>query len=46
MACTTNQLRELEGLLDASGDARVIWTSSLTAEKSAFDIDDWQGLKR
>ncbi|KAJ8651934.1 hypothetical protein O0I10_012481 [Lichtheimia ornata] len=38
-------LRELEGLLDASGDARVIWTSSLTAEKSAFDIDDWQGLK-
>ncbi|KAL1929449.1 hypothetical protein VTP01DRAFT_1587 [Rhizomucor pusillus] len=37
--------RELESLLDASGDGRVIWTSSITAEKACFNIDDWQGIK-
>lgn len=40
------QARELESLLDASGDGRVIWTSSITAEKACFNIDDWQGIKR
>ncbi|KAI7860886.1 hypothetical protein BDC45DRAFT_563072 [Circinella umbellata] len=37
--------RELESLLNNSGDGRVIWTSSLTSEKSTFDIEDWQGIK-
>ncbi|KAI9274677.1 hypothetical protein BDA99DRAFT_498218 [Phascolomyces articulosus] len=37
--------RELETLLDKSAEGRVIWTSSLTAEKSCFDIEDWQGIK-
>lgn len=40
------QARELEPLLNASGDGRVIWTSSVTAHKKVFDIDDWQGIKR
>ncbi|KAL0075181.1 hypothetical protein F4703DRAFT_1890095 [Phycomyces blakesleeanus] len=38
-------MREFEGLLSASGDGRVIWTSSITAENDIFDIDDWQGIK-
>ncbi|KAI8393584.1 uncharacterized protein BYT42DRAFT_551563 [Radiomyces spectabilis] len=38
-------MRELEQLLSNSGDGRVIWTSSITAEKASFDIEDWQGLK-
>ncbi|KAI9491457.1 hypothetical protein BDB00DRAFT_833093 [Zychaea mexicana] len=37
--------RELESLLHISGEGRVIWTSSLTAEKSVFDIEDWQGIR-
>ncbi|KAI7880676.1 NAD(P)-binding protein [Lichtheimia hyalospora FSU 10163] len=37
--------RELENELDASGDGRIMWTSSLTAEKRLFNIDDWQGVK-
>lgn len=39
-------MRELENLLSKSGDGRVIWTSSITASKKNFDIDDWQGVKR
>ncbi|KAI8071563.1 hypothetical protein BC940DRAFT_233842 [Gongronella butleri] len=38
-------MRELESLLASSGDGRVIWTSSITASPSSFDIDDWQGIK-
>ena len=38
-------IRELEPLLKASGDGRVIWTSSGTASSSTFAIDDWQGVK-
>ncbi|KAI8639728.1 hypothetical protein BD408DRAFT_420990 [Parasitella parasitica] len=38
-------IRELESLLSKSGDGRVIWTSSITACSSSFDIDDWQGIK-
>ncbi|KAI8138569.1 hypothetical protein BJV82DRAFT_288139 [Fennellomyces sp. T-0311] len=37
--------RELEPLLHRSGGGRVIWTSSVTAEDSMFDIEDWQGIK-
>ncbi|KAJ8655341.1 hypothetical protein O0I10_009030 [Lichtheimia ornata] len=37
--------RELEKELDASGNGRIMWTSSLTAEKRLFNIDDWQGVK-
>ncbi|KAI9318127.1 hypothetical protein BX666DRAFT_1935026 [Dichotomocladium elegans] len=38
--------RELEPLLDASPQGgRIIWTSSLTAEKDCFDLEDWQGIK-
>ncbi|KAG2219690.1 hypothetical protein INT45_001862 [Circinella minor] len=37
--------REIESLLNNSGEGRVIWTSSLTSEKSTFDIEDWQGIK-
>lgn len=39
-------MRELEDLLAASGDGRVIWTSSITSNKTCFDIEDWQGIKR
>lgn len=39
-------MRELERLLSDSNDGRVIWTSSITAAKANFDIDDWQGIKR
>ncbi|KAI8975984.1 hypothetical protein BDB01DRAFT_853484 [Pilobolus umbonatus] len=38
-------IRELEEALARSGDGRVIWTSSLTADKEAFQVDDWQGIK-
>jgi NAD(P)-dependent dehydrogenase (short-subunit alcohol dehydrogenase family) len=38
-------VRELEPLLKASGDGRVIWTSSGTASSSTFSVDDWQGVK-
>ncbi|KAI8335654.1 hypothetical protein EDC96DRAFT_524667 [Choanephora cucurbitarum] len=38
-------MREMEGLLDRSGDGRIIWTSSITAKYDCFDIDDWQGVK-
>ncbi|KAG1443909.1 hypothetical protein G6F55_012506 [Rhizopus delemar] len=38
-------MRELEDLLAASGDGRVIWTSSITSNKTCFDIEDWQGIK-
>ncbi|KAG1441261.1 hypothetical protein G6F56_011563 [Rhizopus delemar] len=38
-------MRELEDLLDASGDGRVIWTSSITSDITCFNIDDWQGVK-
>lgn len=38
-------MRELETLLSKSGDGRVIWTSSITANKKNFDIEDWQGIK-
>lgn len=39
-------MRELENLLEKSGDGRVIWTSSITADSKSFDIDDWQGIQR
>ncbi|KAI8329141.1 hypothetical protein BC941DRAFT_443575 [Chlamydoabsidia padenii] len=38
-------MRSFETLLANSKDGRVIWTSSLTADQSSFDIDDWQGIK-
>ncbi|ORX56732.1 NAD(P)-binding protein [Hesseltinella vesiculosa] len=38
-------MRELETLLAASGDGRVIWTSSITADDTCFDMNDWQGVK-
>ncbi|KAI8371112.1 hypothetical protein BD560DRAFT_396154 [Blakeslea trispora] len=37
-------MREMEDLLDKSGDGRIIWTSSITAKYDCFDIDDWQGI--
>lgn len=39
------KMRELELLLSSSGDGRVIWTSSNTANYTCFDIRDWQGVK-
>lgn len=39
-------MRELEQLLSNSGDGRVIWTSSITADSKSFNIDDWQGIQR
>ena len=38
-------VRELEQLLSQSGDARVIWFSSTSAEPQMFQLSDWQGLK-
>ncbi|KAI8093729.1 uncharacterized protein BX664DRAFT_330441 [Halteromyces radiatus] len=38
-------MRDLESLLANSKDGRVIWTSSITANDTCFDINDWQGLK-
>ncbi|KAI9257695.1 hypothetical protein BY458DRAFT_518635 [Sporodiniella umbellata] len=38
-------MRELEDLMSASGDGRVIWTSSITADSTCFSVDDWQGIK-
>ncbi|KAI9005828.1 hypothetical protein CLU79DRAFT_574500 [Phycomyces nitens] len=38
-------IRELEHLLSASKDGRIIWTSSITADNDSFDIEDWQGIK-
>lgn len=38
-------IRELEALLKASGEGRIIWTSSSTASSHTFDLDDWQGIK-
>lgn len=39
-------MRELEDLLEKSGDGRVIWTSSITADSTCFDIKDYQGVER
>ncbi|CAO3588862.1 unnamed protein product [Absidia cylindrospora] len=38
-------MRDLELLLANSKDGRVVWTSSVTADESCFDINDWQGIK-
>ncbi|SAM09774.1 hypothetical protein [Absidia glauca] len=38
-------MRSFEPLLSNSKDGRVVWTSSLTADGSCFDINDWQGIK-
>ncbi|KAI9361493.1 hypothetical protein BD770DRAFT_317288 [Pilaira anomala] len=38
-------MRELENLLEKSGDGRVIWTSSITADSKSFNIEDWQGIQ-
>jgi 17beta-estradiol 17-dehydrogenase/3beta-hydroxysteroid 3-dehydrogenase len=38
-------MRELERLLSNSGDGRVIWTSSITANNDCFNIEDWQGVQ-
>ncbi|KAF9897626.1 hypothetical protein BX616_005260 [Lobosporangium transversale] len=40
-------IKGLESALNNTPEdpGRVIWTSSLTAEKANFDINDWQGLK-
>ncbi|KAF9957728.1 hypothetical protein BGZ72_001489 [Mortierella alpina] len=40
-------IKGLEDVLSRTEDdpGRVIWTSSLTAEKGCFDIQDWQGLE-
>ncbi|RUS30143.1 hypothetical protein BC938DRAFT_479801 [Jimgerdemannia flammicorona] len=38
-------LRELEDLLSASDDGRVVWTSSMTSEKKSFSLDDFQGIR-
>ncbi|KAF9571432.1 hypothetical protein EC968_000527 [Mortierella alpina] len=40
-------IRGLEDVLSRTEDdpGRVIWTSSMTAEKASFDIQDWQGLE-
>ncbi|KAI9318128.1 hypothetical protein BX666DRAFT_2120836 [Dichotomocladium elegans] len=37
--------RELENLLDASEDGRVIWTSSMASTSAYLDREDWQGIK-
>ncbi|KAF7720908.1 hypothetical protein EC973_005783 [Apophysomyces ossiformis] len=36
--------RELEPLLSSSGDGRIIWTSSITANGEKFKMEDWQGV--
>ncbi|KAI1321055.1 hypothetical protein EDD11_008636 [Mortierella claussenii] len=40
-------IKGLENLLDKTEEdpGRVIWTSSITAEKKSFNNDDWQGLE-
>ncbi|KAG9321067.1 hypothetical protein KVV02_000681 [Mortierella alpina] len=40
-------IKGLEDLLSRTEDdpGRVIWTSSMTAEKACFDLQDWQGLE-
>ncbi|KAF9273275.1 hypothetical protein BGZ68_001663 [Mortierella alpina] len=40
-------IKGLEDVLSRTEDdpGRVIWTSSMTAEKASFDIQDWQGLE-
>ncbi|KAF9095189.1 hypothetical protein BGX29_004426 [Mortierella sp. GBA35] len=40
-------IKGLEDVLSKTEEdpGRVIWTSSLTAEKACFSIDDWQGLE-
>ncbi|KAF9357703.1 hypothetical protein BGX34_009260 [Mortierella sp. NVP85] len=40
-------IKGLEDQLSKTEDdpGRVIWTSSMTAEKASFRIDDWQGLE-
>ncbi|CEG69968.1 hypothetical protein RMATCC62417_05951 [Rhizopus microsporus] len=38
-------MRELEDLFEKSGDGRVIWTSSITADSTCFDIKDYQGVE-
>ncbi|KAG0187532.1 hypothetical protein DFQ28_006224 [Apophysomyces sp. BC1034] len=37
-------MRELEQHLANSGDGRVVWTSSVTSDRSCFDLEDWQGI--
>ena len=36
------QVRELEGLLGRNSTTQIIWTSSLSAHKDAFSIDNIQ----
>ncbi|KAF9917013.1 hypothetical protein FBU30_001038 [Linnemannia zychae] len=40
-------IKGLEDVLNKTEEdpGRIIWTSSLTAEKACFRIDDWQGLE-
>ncbi|CAO3568875.1 unnamed protein product [Mortierella alpina] len=40
-------IKGLEDVLSRTEDdpGRVIWTSSMTAEKACFDLQDWQGLE-
>ncbi|KAI8912403.1 hypothetical protein BC831DRAFT_490930 [Entophlyctis helioformis] len=38
-------VRELEDELARSGDARVVWMSSTTADPALFDDSDWQCVK-
>ncbi|RUS15325.1 hypothetical protein BC937DRAFT_92587 [Endogone sp. FLAS-F59071] len=42
--CNNSLIREFEDLLSTSGDGRIIWTSSSTSEKDAFNIEDFQAI--